>query len=98
MPHQCPSNDERRPKLSSFVIGGALVGHSACSRARASRAVCRVPPRVGVFLIHPLAGRPVQGKPGRALRYLCVSCVPPPPSFAPRSVLVQFFCSLPSPL
>src|SRR5438067_13722486 len=34
MPHQCPTNDERKAgaALSSFVIGGALVGHSSFSR------------------------------------------------------------------
>src|SRR5438067_10237573 len=29
MPHQRPSNDEGRLRGASFVIGGALVGHSA---------------------------------------------------------------------
>src|SRR6059058_996082 len=35
MPHQCPTNDEIKPtRHSSFVIGGALVGHSSFSYCR----------------------------------------------------------------
>src|SRR5437764_13457004 len=35
MPHQCPTNDEITPtRHSSFVIGGALVGHSSFSYCR----------------------------------------------------------------
>src|SRR6476620_10629060 len=48
MPHQCPTNDEGKRRsgfavrVSSFVIGGALVGHSSLAEWG-----CPIPPRRG---------------------------------------------------